>query len=77
MILGNESDLNNRPEYKPKGNNITNGECQAIKELFQLQQNGDFIIIGSDKGGALILQDRDKYLAEGYRQLSDTSFYQN
>ena len=76
MILANEADLNNRPEYAPKGNNLTYGEKQAIKELFQLQQEGDLIIRASDKGGALILQDRQKYLAEGHRQLSDTSFYQ-
>ena len=76
MILVNESDLNNRSEYIPKGSNITKGEHQAIKELFELQQNEDLIIRASDKGGARILQDRNKYLAEGNRQLSDTSFYQ-
>ena len=68
--------FNQRPCYSPKEFNTTKGEKLAIKQFFALQQLGNIIIRLGDKGGAVVIMDRDQYLAEGYKQLSDTSFYQ-
>ena len=73
MILTNEIALNNRPEPKhPHHTNISRGERLAIKNL---TSNRDIIIKPADKGSAVVVLNRDDYIAEGYKQLSDTKFY--
>ena len=35
------------------------------------------MIKGADKGGAVVIQNRDDYIKEGIRQLSDNTFYKH
>jgi len=73
MILTNEIALNKRPEPKhPKLTNISKGERKAI---YNLTKNLDIIIKPADKGSAVVVMNRKDYIAEGYKQLSDTNFY--
>ena len=69
----NEEALNKRPLFKPQGGpNLTKGEREAI---LQLKQNVELVIKPADKGSAVVLLDLEDYLAEGYKQLSDTNTY--
>ena len=40
-----------------------------------LSAREDIIITKADKGGAVVIQDVDDYVAEANRQLSDTEYY--
>jgi hypothetical protein len=73
MILNNELEFNQRPNFNQPRDNLTHGEREAIKNL---RSNNQIVIKPVDKGGAVCVMDRDEYLKEGYRQLSDTNFYQ-
>ena len=74
MILTNEHDFNTRPMFRPKHEkNLTPGEFLAIKELQNL--NHKIIVKAADKGSAVVVQDRETYLAEAKRQLSNPAFY--
>ena len=53
--------------------NITPQERIAIREL---RDNEKIIIKPADKGSAVVILNREDYLVEGYKQLSDTNFYQ-
>ena len=73
MVFTNEIALNKRPEAKhPPLTNISRGERKAIT---QLNKNHNIIIKPADKGSAVVVMNRDDYIAEGYKQLSDTNFY--
>ena len=73
MILTNKIALHKRPEQKlPKLTNISRGERLAIKNL---TNNPHIIIKPADKGSAVVVMNREDYISEGYRQLSDTNFY--
>ena len=73
MILTNEIALNKRPEPKhPKLTNISREERKAIKTL---TENPNIIIKPADKGSAVVILNREDYISEGYKQLSDTNFY--
>ena len=73
MILTNEIALNKRPEPKhPKLSNISRAERQAITNLLN---NPKIIIKPADKGSAVVILNREDYISEGYKQLSDTKFY--
>ena len=70
----NEMDYNMRPAYQsPRHQNVTPDQRQAIKSL---QENCRIVIKPADKGSAVVVMYRANYLAEGYRQLADGSFYQ-
>jgi peptide-methionine (R)-S-oxide reductase len=43
--------------------------------LAELQKATDIIIKPADKGSAVVIQNIDDYIQEGYRQLSDLNFY--
>lgn len=45
---------------------------QAKKDLFN---NHEIVIKQADKGGAMVVWDREAYIREGLRQLADTMFY--
>ena len=60
----------NSPE-RPKPN-LSPGEIEAMKDL---STRDDIIISKADKGGAVVIQDLDDYLAEANRQLENTEFY--
>ena len=47
-------------------------ESRAIKEL---SNNHSIVIKPADKGGAVVLWDRQDYVKEGVRQLSNRAFY--
>ena len=73
MITSNEQDYKERPVFTPsKRSNITPLERSAIKELLN---NHTIIIKPADKGAAVVVMNREDYLKEGYRQLSDPLFY--
>ena len=73
MILTNELALNRRPETRhPKITNISKAERLAIKNL---TNNNQIIIKPADKGSAVVIMNRKDYITEGYKQLSDTNFY--
>ena len=73
MITSNEQDYNKCPTLiHDKRSNLTPLERSAIKELIN---NHDIIIKPADKGAAVVVMNREDYLKEGYRQLSDVKFY--
>ena len=58
--------------YTNKKSNLTPGEKEA---LARLREREDIIISKADKGGAVVIQDIQAYIAEANRQLKDTEFY--
>ena len=73
MILANELAFNKRPTYAPtKIRNLSQGQTHAIKTL---TQNHNIVIKPVDKGQAICVMNRDDYLREGYKQLSDVTKY--
>ena len=73
MILANEIDFNRRPIHKPtKYRNLSPGEFTAMSSL---TKNHNIVIKPVDKGQAICVLDREDYLKEGFKQLSDTSKY--
>ena len=73
MITVNEQDYNSRPVFVDnKRSNVSPLERQAIKEL---TNNPKIIIKPADKGAAVVVMNREDYLKEGYRQLTDRKFY--
>ena len=73
MIVLNEHDFNNRDVLSATGqNNLTVGECKALKEL---QNLSNIVIKSADKSRLIVVQSREQYLKEGLRQLTDTTFY--
>lgn len=52
--------------------NITQEEVEAIKEL---KENKHIIIKPADKGSAVVIQSREQYMKEVYRQLNDKIYY--
>ena len=57
---------------KPQAYNLTKEEWLAMRSL---AEDGSVIIKPADKGSCLVVWDREDYLAEGYKQLSDTFTY--
>ena len=73
MILANEVDFNKRPIYKPtRCRNLSPGEFKALNTLAKLTH---IVVKPVDKGQAICVLDREDYLKEGYKQLSDISKY--
>ena len=53
-------------------NNLKKDELEALESIMAMD---DLVITKADKGGAVVLQNVEKYIAEAERQLSDESFY--
>ena len=53
--------------------NLTPGERAS---LISLRQRTDIVIKPADKGGAVVVWDRNLYKQEAERQLSDSAFYE-
>ena len=60
-------------KQRPVKDNLTPEERAA---LISLRQRADFVIKPADKGGAVVVWDRNLYQQEAERQLSDTTFYE-
>ena len=71
MILKTTQDeiTNNRHRYKK------NPKKQEITALRNLQQNHRIVIKPADKGGTIVIQDKEKYIAECERQLNNPQHY--
>ena len=52
--------------------NLSNMELTALKTL---PSNSNLVIKPADKGGAIVLMNKEDYIQEGLRQLSDPNFY--
>lgn len=59
---------------KPGRQNLSRKERDALEAL---SKRTDVVIKPADKGGGIVVMDKDKYLEEGIRQLSNTQFYQH
>jgi hypothetical protein len=74
MVLCNEIGYNRRsPDKHPCKKNLNEGERKARRYL---ERDDSIVIKPADKGSAVVVQDRSDYPREGYRQLSDSHFYQ-
>ena len=61
--------------YRPPGDvadNLSGPERRALEEL---TQNPNIIIKPADKGSKIVIMDRQQYLLEANRQLSNTTHY--
>ncbi len=75
FIIANENDFNNtKLSNKYYRQNVTSKESKALKTL---SENKDIIIRPADKGSAVVIMNRLDYLKEGYKQLSNESFYKH
>lgn len=52
--------------------NLTKEEIEALETLSKRQ---DIVIKPADKGNAVVIMDKPRYIQEGLRQLEDTEFY--
>ena len=57
---------------KPQSYNLSKEEWQAMRNL---AEDRSIVIKLADKGSYVAVWDREDYLAEGYKQLSDSSTY--
>lgn len=55
-----------------RSSNISIEEKQTLKAL---QTRNDIVVKPADKGGAIVLWEKNLYLAEGHKQLDNTTFY--
>ena len=54
--------------------NLTNKAFKDSK--FKIKGDKNIVIKPADKGSSIVIMNRADYLKEGYKQLSDTNFYQ-
>ncbi|KAJ8039742.1 hypothetical protein HOLleu_13841 [Holothuria leucospilota] len=66
------SEIMSAPEHKAFGN-LSSDEHRAMRDL---KYNFNVVIRQADKGSAVVIMDRCRYIQEGYRLLNDTSVYQ-
>ena len=71
MFYSIEQDLHRLKFKQPKKKNLTHEEYKSIKSL---KNNSDIIIKPADKGSAVVILNKDYYIAEGERQLQDQQF---
>ena len=68
-----ESEFFNQLKKKPTFHrNLTAAENKALREI---SSNQDIVVKEADKGSGIVIMDRDRYIAEGLRQLSDSTSY--
>ena len=67
----NEMKIELANKRKPRFNR-TKHERKAIKSL---KKNQDIVIKPADKGGAIVIMNKEDYIEEGLRQLANTSHY--
>ena len=67
------TDLQNYSIKSVRNKNLTHSQFLAIKSL---SSNPNIVIKPADKGSGIVVMNREDYIKEGERQLSDTNFYQ-
>ena len=72
FIFKNHRDLSDTHIPRIRNHNITAEEHQALQNL---RKDTNIVIKPADKGGAVVVWDRQNYIKEGLRQLSDPTFY--
>ena len=72
MIAFNEAHLNDYKPHAPPRSNLTPEEKSALAEL---KHNTEIVIKPADKGSAVVVQNTEDYIKEGYRQLRNPNFY--
>ena len=73
MFYSIEQDLHRLKYKQPRKKNLNKEEYESIKSL---KNNPDIIIKPADKGSAIVILNKDNYIAEGERQLQDEQFYE-
>ena len=58
---------------KKPNSNLSQKELTALRDL---KSRNDIVIKKADKGGAIVVWDKELYIAEGQRQLCDNTFYE-
>lgn len=56
----------------PHTDNLNREDLEALKKL---KTNSDIVIKSADKGGSIVVLDREAYILEALRQLNDTKYY--
>lgn len=51
-------------------------EAGIEASLSSLKKNSEIVIRKMDKGGGLVIQDKDQYLEEAFRLIGDTNTYE-
>ncbi len=72
MISCNELHFSSIETHSPLKQNLTRDERKAMREL---SKNPNIVIKKADKGSAVVIMNRDDYIAEGMSQLQNTKFY--
>ena len=72
FISKNKLDLAESIIPPPEKSNISLDEKRALR---QISNNPNIVIKPADKGGAVVIQNREDYIKEGQRQLCDPKFY--
>ena len=72
IIATNELGLLQKPFTRTKRTNTTPVERKCISDL---AKDESIVIKKADKGGAIVIQNRKDYIAEGERQLKNGKFY--
>ncbi|KAM9296679.1 breast cancer type 1 susceptibility protein [Gastrophryne carolinensis] len=65
-------DLSKKSDLHRSHHNLTRKEQLALRSL---EENPALVIRNADKGGSIVVLDRDTYISEAERQLSDTETY--
>lgn len=53
----------------------TNVSQSELKAILALKQDSDLVVKCADKGAGVVIQDRERYIQEGFRILNDTTNY--
>ena len=67
-----KTDINSHRQPTDRKDNLSTSERTALKNL---KAREDIVIKPADKGSNVVVMDKDKYIAEAERQLSDARFY--
>ena len=73
--VNNELDDDRTKERAINTNTSNNLKKDELEALESIKTMDDIIVTKADKGGAVVVQDVEKYIAEAERQLGDESFY--
>ena len=58
---------------KPKKHNLSQDECRLLREL---KSNDKLIVVPADKGGKIVVMNREEYVSKVEEKLNDQSLYQ-